>query len=259
VSPNPKAKRQRAQALDNRRILQKHARTIRALAKRTVKDVVAIGRLLSDARQRMAHGEWYHWLGKELGWSPDTAANFINVYELSRQTKTRNFRGLAAKLPPSTLYLLARKSTPDTARDEVFRRVTAGEKLSIDRVKTLVAKVAVTRETVVVPCYRVETEPSKPARQLEREREADLVIGCMRRLAEAVGDKYATADDLAELVDRTPHDELLDYLDSIEQFARLAREAMAEDLPHITAADRPPEMPEDMGDVTEIKKGETKH
>jgi len=88
-------------------VLARYAKQIRGLAKRTVDDIIKIGALITKAKKRAGHGGYLPWLDRELGWSVDTAQNFVNVFELSRTSKFRKFRNL----PTSALYLLAKKST----------------------------------------------------------------------------------------------------------------------------------------------------
>jgi hypothetical protein len=105
--------------------LVKYAEKIRTLLRRSGRDVIEIGRLLKDARKRLAHGEWLPWLQGEFRLSPDTAERFIHVHE--RFGKYRNMRNLP---PPTVLYELAKPSTPEAARTEIMRRAEAGERIT---------------------------------------------------------------------------------------------------------------------------------
>src|SRR5262245_45152690 len=105
--------------------LREHADAIRDLGKRTVENIIAIGRHLSEAKLIAGHGNWLPWLNREFGWKEDTARRFMQVFELS---KSRNLRDL--DVPVSALYLLAAPSTPEEAREEVIERAQAGERLS---------------------------------------------------------------------------------------------------------------------------------
>lgn len=97
--------------------LEKHVAQIRRLVKRTVEDVVEIGRLLTECKQLVGHGHWLPWLKREFGWSEATALNSMRVYELSQ---SRNFADLNAGL--SIVYLLAAPATPEAALDEIFEQ-----------------------------------------------------------------------------------------------------------------------------------------
>jgi hypothetical protein len=111
-------------------VLDKHVAEIRRLAKRTVEDIVEIGCRLTECKKLVGHGNWSTWCEQEFGWSEATALNFMRAYELS---KSRNFQDLNVGI--STLYLLARPSVPESARNEVLDRVAAGEPVSVAGVK----------------------------------------------------------------------------------------------------------------------------
>jgi hypothetical protein len=92
--------------------LTETADAIRRLAKNVVRDVVDIGRRLTEAKARCGHGNWLQWLKREFDWSERTARHFMGVYELS---ETANFADLEP-LNLASLYLLASPSTPESVR-----------------------------------------------------------------------------------------------------------------------------------------------
>jgi hypothetical protein len=116
------------------RILRAHAREIQKLGRRAVRDVVEIGRRLSDAKRRVGHGKFLTWIAAEFGWSERSAENFMRLHELS--LKSANFADL--DLPLSALYLLAAPSTPDTALVAVAARAGKGNGLSVAEVKDII-------------------------------------------------------------------------------------------------------------------------
>ena len=113
-----------------------------ALGKRAIKDIIEIGRRLTEVRHGIdqqagtaaAHGEWLTWLEDEFGWKDQTAKNFIKVYEAS--TKTPNFGDL--NLPVSGFYALAAPSTPHEARAAIIEKAKEKEKLSLAEVKRMI-------------------------------------------------------------------------------------------------------------------------
>jgi len=115
-----------------------HAEAIRALGKRAVRDLIEIGRRLTEAKDLCGHGNWLAWLEHEFRWSDDTARNYMRCYQLSKSRTVRNLEDL--DLPLRGLYLLARPSTPETARQEVIERVASGEEISHAQVKATVTK-----------------------------------------------------------------------------------------------------------------------
>jgi hypothetical protein len=100
------------------------AARIRTLRKGLIADVIEIGRVLSECKALLVHGQWIAWLNREFQWSERTARNFIASYELAKN-ESANFADLNLNI--SSVYLLAAPSTPTKARAEVTRRAQAGE------------------------------------------------------------------------------------------------------------------------------------
>jgi hypothetical protein len=113
-------------------LLREHAGAIRALGRRMIADAIEIGRRLVECRRMIRHGNWIDWLDRELGVTDRCALDFIRVYELTL-ARSENFPDF--NLPVSGLYLLARPGTPESVRDDVFRRAAAGEVLSLADIK----------------------------------------------------------------------------------------------------------------------------
>ena len=114
--------------------LAEHAEAIKAAGTRVISDVVEIGRHLTEAKELCAHGQWLPWLDKEFGWTEQTALNFMRVHELA---KTKRILDLNLSL--SSLYLLARPSTPREAVEEVVERAESGERVSVAQVRDTIA------------------------------------------------------------------------------------------------------------------------
>jgi len=112
------------------------AARIRTLRKGLIADVIEIGRVLSECKALLVHGQWIAWLNREFQWSERTARNFIAAYELA-EDKSANFADF--NLNVSSIFLLAIPSTSKKARDEVFRRAEAGESVAHHEVKRIIA------------------------------------------------------------------------------------------------------------------------
>jgi hypothetical protein len=108
---------------------------IRALRKRALADIIEIGRLLSECKVHCGHGNWLPWLGREFGWSADTAERYIQLDKLADQIP----QIADYDIPVSGLYLLAAPSTPETAREEAIARAEAGERLKHAEVQSIIA------------------------------------------------------------------------------------------------------------------------
>jgi len=117
--------------------LAEHAEAIRALGKRVAAEAIEIGRRLVICRDdpAMKHGMWSEWLKAQFNWERSTAENFIHIYEAS----AKNGKFPILGVPLSALYLLAAPKTPDEAREEVIRRVEAGEKMSLAKITEVVS------------------------------------------------------------------------------------------------------------------------
>ena len=120
-------------------ILQQKAGAIRALAKNVARDIVEIGRHLTEAKAACAHGEWLPWLESEFGWSSSAAARYMAIYDA---VSTGNFPsgGNLPELPIKTLAALASPNIPQEVRQEVIARAESGETLSRAEVDALIAK-----------------------------------------------------------------------------------------------------------------------
>jgi hypothetical protein len=119
---------------DENFFLVETALAIRRLAKNVVGDVVEIGRLLAQAKEHCAHGQWLLWLQKEFSWHERTARNFMRLFELS---KSESFSDLET-LDLSSLYRLARPSTPESVREDAAARVRAGETPTLGEIRDAV-------------------------------------------------------------------------------------------------------------------------
>jgi Protein of unknown function (DUF3102) len=118
--------------------LQENANAIRELGKKTIEQVIEIGRRLTEVKDDLLeHGEFGPWLGREFGWTERTAQNFMRVYKLS-QSNPKRISDL--NLPLAGIYLLARPSTSDEVRNEVLERAEAGEQISVATIKEAIAE-----------------------------------------------------------------------------------------------------------------------
>lgn len=116
--------------------LAEHADAIRKFMKRAIEDVFSIGRHLTEAKKLCDHGNWLSWLDREFGWSADTAERLMQLHALGSQNpRVRNL-----DLPRSALYLLAKPSTPEAARQEVFDKTESGEPVSVEQTRQTIKR-----------------------------------------------------------------------------------------------------------------------
>jgi len=138
--------------------LARHAKAIRELRRRTARDIIKIGKHLTDARDICGHGNWRPWLQREFGWSESTALNFMRVAELSKAQRVTDL-----DLPLRSLYLVAAPSTPEAVRREVIGQAEAGEPPSYDEIKDVVEEQKPEKQTKrALPTPAPAPEPPTP-------------------------------------------------------------------------------------------------
>src|SRR5262249_10639372 len=106
-----------------------------ALRSRVVEDVAEIGRILTEAKETVGHGNWLPWLDREFGWEETTALNFMRVHKFVQELQSESANVCVFHMPVSSVYLLAAPSTPHEAREEIIERVSAGETVPVTEVK----------------------------------------------------------------------------------------------------------------------------
>jgi hypothetical protein len=110
------------------------AAEIKMLCKTAAQQVIAIGQLLIDVKEKLPHGQFGSWIVAEFGWTHATACNFMNVSQrFSDNSKFLNFG-------TSALYLLANPSVSDEAVAEAIHRADHGEEITHKVAKEIVAK-----------------------------------------------------------------------------------------------------------------------
>ena len=129
-------------SFDREAFLAEKVDAIRALAKNVVRDVIEIGRHLSEAKGKFGRGdnpEFLAWAKEALGWSQTSVYRFLNVHDLAQRG---DFTNLAkCDLDLSALYLLAatakRPDTPPEIIAEVEERVGRGEKPKVADIRQM--------------------------------------------------------------------------------------------------------------------------
>ena len=98
---------------------------IRSRLRRTVEDIVIIGRTLIGVKERLGHGRFGEWLDAEFGWTDRAAQRFMQV---ASRFKSDIMSDLS--ITPTALYLLAAPSTPDEAFEQAIALAESGEKVT---------------------------------------------------------------------------------------------------------------------------------
>jgi hypothetical protein len=112
---------------------------IRLLGKQTVENIIEIGRLLTEVKQHLAHGQWLPWLHAEFSWSETTARRFMDSHALFKSAQLEDLPRLL-ELPPSVVAEIAPRSTPEAARAEVLAKAEAGERVTHKDAKEIIER-----------------------------------------------------------------------------------------------------------------------
>ena len=167
--------------------LRDHASFIRALAKRTMRDVIEIGQRLTICKGHLAHGDWLPWLDREFGWTAKTAERLMQIAEFD---KLSNLDPSKLDLPLSGLYIVAQPSTPAEAAKEVIEE--AGKrKMSVKDVENIVhkhkPKPKTTTETAVED--NMNSENDAEVEYAKAKSELDPVLKSTPRITPEAGKK----------------------------------------------------------------------
>jgi hypothetical protein len=113
------------------------AERIRDKVKRTIEDIIEVGKDLLAVRDALPHGQFGPWLAAEFGWTERTARNFMAVAE-HFGPKTEIISDLT--IQPTAAYLLAAPSAPDEALEAAIERAEAGEQITTAVAKEILAE-----------------------------------------------------------------------------------------------------------------------
>ena len=105
------------------------AERIKLRLKRTVEDIIEIGRELTLIKDQLPHGHFLLWVAAEFEMSKGTAQNFMAVFDrFGKNVIIKNFK-------PTVLYSLAAPSTPDSVVTQAIDKAESGEKVTVADVK----------------------------------------------------------------------------------------------------------------------------
>lgn len=96
--------------------------TARRIRDRLRANTIETGNELLNIKQKLGHGKFGKWLEFHFGWKERTAQNYMNSATAFGATPQ-----VVDALPPSTVYKLAAKSTPETLRQAVIDEINRGE------------------------------------------------------------------------------------------------------------------------------------
>lgn len=132
------------------------AERIKLRLKRTVEDIIEIGRELTAVKADLPHGHFLPWIAAEFEMSQQTANNFTSVYERFGNGKLP----IISNLNPTILYALSAPSTPESVIDKALEKAESGEKVTVADVKD----------------WKAEIESEKKAREIAERRSNEFSI-----------------------------------------------------------------------------------
>jgi len=201
-------------APDVREFLNKQANRIKFFGRETVRSIGQIGEVLSETKSRLKRsqsnpGTWSKWLAEEFEWSDRTAEHYIDVYEWA---KLNPKRVSDSDISLKTLYLLARKSTPEPVRQEAVAMLQQGAKVDVPAVRNLI--------TIHAPKSNPPKKRRRSHEEVEREKDLErrrlnlICIGSdLRSIVGSGGDPKQLAADLE--VDLVRHSFTVEFLENL--------------------------------------------
>ncbi|TXN27388.1 DUF3102 domain-containing protein [Methylobacterium sp. WL19] len=216
--------------------------------------VAEIGRDLIAVKDALPHGSFLDWLRLEIRIAPRTAQHYMSV-----AVAFRDECALVAYLPPTVLFKLASKGTPQLVRDGLLEAIKNGEQPGESDLEHVLRGSRLTkrrkaikreRNAFVVPPLEATEGAALKAKTLAEEI-ARSMGGSIRDLLELLseGGTELLMQELAEALDPRaplPHDMIVDEGGvSMDPF-------MSQNLPAVDTASPVMEMPAS-------RRGDTKH
>jgi hypothetical protein len=160
---------------------------IRLKVKKTVEDLIEIGKELLTIKESLPHGVFGRWLKAEFGWRERMARNFMSVAE-QFGAKAAIIADLA--IQPTAAYLLAAPSVPEEARQQALQRAEAGEPITAKVAKEIVTKARKRqwRKLKAVPTGKLELRLTSVLRQYKERWKVEEQLSLVRLLREFADD-----------------------------------------------------------------------
>jgi hypothetical protein len=109
---------------------------MRERMKRSLENILALGQDLLEVEKSLPYGEFGRWLDAEFAWTRRTAEHLKSVAcWLSASCEIIS----QLRILPTAAYLLAASSTPAIARQEALQRAGAGERITPQVARAIIA------------------------------------------------------------------------------------------------------------------------
>lgn len=138
---------------DTRIFVLTHTGEIKSLMRRSVQDIIEIGKRLIEVKERLDHGKFQDWISVEFEWTYPTAVNFMRVAE---RMKNINFIFLD-RFQPSALYLLAAPSAPEDALKKAMEAAEDGQTITYSAAKEIIREALKDRRNTAWPAPSDDT------------------------------------------------------------------------------------------------------
>lgn len=150
---------------DDRAAVIDRTAAIKGRKRATEDGMMAIGKMLSEVKERLPYGQFGRWLDQEFAWSQDTANRLMRVYAVFGSAKNTR----VAESAPSVLAMLSAPSIPEEAREEFRERVKISpQPVGMKEAKEIVAKhkpapaapkVGVKAKLTLAPAWKPAPQP----------------------------------------------------------------------------------------------------
>jgi hypothetical protein len=187
------------------------AERIKSRIRRQTADIIEIGRDLQTIKSEMDHGLFLKWVAAEFRWSARTAQNYMAAAEWAGEKyETVSF------LPPTLVYKLAGKSTPEEIKTEVRADLAAGNPVDVKAIKSRIKSAKQPKPAPIEPTPASYIPPAAvllpPVKTAVTEQETDVerveaeqkaaaaeIVGILRQLPEPDFERLLSLLDTASL------------------------------------------------------------
>ena len=107
---------------------------LQVVLRRETGDILTIGGLLAEAKERISHGEWLPWLKTEFSMSERSAQKYVKAAAHAAKYEL----GADLKLSPSALFLLSRYDRPEIT--EAVIKASNEKHLGREQAKAIIDK-----------------------------------------------------------------------------------------------------------------------
>lgn len=121
--------------------------------------LIDTGRDLLAVKKKLPHGTFGQWLEFHFGWAERTAQHIMNAAKVFAKTPE-----VAEKLPPTLVYKLAARSTPEKIRESVVEEIRGGGQPEAKKVAALIAQASGGHKSKAGPSSTIDAgQPAAPS------------------------------------------------------------------------------------------------